>query len=222
MRSMLMCAAVSVIGLNMAASMAEGQSVNPLATSDQSDQKEFEQQSPRILASPLVQNERKTIEASLQTRPWAGTPEGKATFSAAVNELLFSGVVGVLNADPSRPKVQWLWAPSHSWYGLNVPGAKYIMPNVGNVFRVIPADNVSHYEIIAHAQKLPQPVGYADAAVRSVMVVKLSQLQDVLPQGTRKASSEERNKKIAAREEAMRDASRISSRTRVWRSVQCI
>jgi hypothetical protein len=119
---------------------------NPLATADQ---REFEQHALRLLRSSRVQDSKKSLERSFEADPWAATPEGKQTLGAAVNELVFSGVVGVLNADPSRPRVQWVWAPEHSWFGLKVPGAKEIMPNIDNVFRIIPVDNLSHYQITA-------------------------------------------------------------------------
>ena len=138
---------------------------NPLATTDQ---KEFEQKALRILGSPAVQQQRKIIENAFQKDVWANTPEGKATFAAAINELLFNSVIGALNSDPGRPEVEWVWAPAHSWFGLDVPAAKFIMPNVDNVFRVIPVDDVSHYEIVAHPQGNRIPTQWTVQLIHSV------------------------------------------------------
>jgi hypothetical protein len=148
-------------------SAAEAQK-NPLATPDQ---KQFEEQALRILAWPGVQQQRKAIEDAFSEDAWASTPEGKATLVSSVDEVLFSGVVGVLNADPSRPKVQWVWAPGHTWFGLKVPGAKYIMPNVDNVFRIIPVDNVSHYEISARPGGGNIPTQWTVQLIHSVTLV---------------------------------------------------
>jgi hypothetical protein len=147
---------------------AEEAQKNPLATPDQ---KQFEEQALRILASPAVQQQRKAIEAAFSEDPWARTTEGKATLASSVDEVLFSGVVGELNADPSHPKVQWVWAPGHSWFGLKVPGAKYIMPNVDNVFRIIPVDNVSHYEVTARPGGGNIPTQWTVQLIHSVAMV---------------------------------------------------
>jgi hypothetical protein len=150
-----------------AGSVAEAQK-NPLATSNQ---KAFEEKALRILASPVVQEQRKAIESAFSEDPLAQTTEGKATLASSVDEVLFSGVVGVLNADATRPKVQWVWAPGHSWFGLKVPGAKYIMPNVDNVFRVIPVDNISHYEITAKPGGGNIPTQWTVQLIHSVALV---------------------------------------------------
>jgi Protein of unknown function (DUF1214) len=152
------------LGTTGLGSAAEAQS-NPLATLDQ---KQFEERALRILASPVVQRQRNVIEGAFLRDPWAQTTEGKATLASSVNEVLFSGVVGELNGDPSHPKVQWVWAPGHSWFGLKVPGAKYIMPNVDNVFRVIPVDNVSHYEIRANPGSGKIPTQWTVQLIHSV------------------------------------------------------
>jgi hypothetical protein len=141
---------------------------NPLATPDQ---KAFEEQALRILASPVVQQQRKVIEQAFSEDAWSSTPEGKATLASSVDEVLFSGVVGVLNADPNHPKVQWVWAPGHAWFGLKVPGAKYVMPNVDNVFRIIPIDSVSHYEITAKPSGGNIPTQWTVQLIHSVATV---------------------------------------------------
>jgi hypothetical protein len=137
----LLLTAISVSPMQVAA--AEN---NPLATSAQ---KEIEDQALRVLASPVVQVQREAVKQAFQAEREEQTQEKRATLPAAVDEVVFSGVVGVLNADPAHPRVQWLWSPAHTWFGLNVPAAKYLMPNVDNVFRLIPVDGVSQFEISA-------------------------------------------------------------------------
>jgi hypothetical protein len=119
---------------------------NPLANSDQQS---LEALALRLRASKPVEQQVEFAKQFFGTDPWASTPEGKATLPASIAELVFSGAVGVANEDPGRPKVGWLWSPAHSWYGLTVPTAKVIMPNIDNVFRLIPVDGQSHYRITA-------------------------------------------------------------------------
>src|SRR5580692_154514 len=149
------------------APVAEAQN-NPLATPDQ---RAFEEQALRILGSQVVQQQRTVIEKAFSEDPWYGTPEGRATLASSVDEVLFSGVVGVLNADPSHPKVQWVWAPGHSWFGLKVPGAKFLMPNVDNVFRIIPVNSVAHYEITAQPSGGNIPTQWTVQLIHSVATV---------------------------------------------------
>jgi hypothetical protein len=149
------------------ATVADAQT-NPLATPEQ---RAFEEQALRILASPVVQQQRTSIEEAFSQDAWYGAPEGKATLASSVDEVLFSGVVGVLNADPSHPKVQWVWAPGHTWFGLKVPGAKFIMPNVDNVFRIVPVDSVSHYEITARPNGGSIPTQWTVQLIHSAATV---------------------------------------------------
>src|SRR5450755_2034618 len=62
---------------------AAAEAQNPLATSDQ---KQFEEQALRILASSVVQQQKKVIEGAFSEDPWAQTPEGKATLASSVDE----------------------------------------------------------------------------------------------------------------------------------------
>jgi hypothetical protein len=117
---------------------------NPLATTSQRD---FEERALKVLASPALQEQKKAVEQALQAQAGPQSAEALAGLPKAVDEVVFSGVVAALNADSNNPQVQWLWAPSHSWFGLNVPDAKYLTPNADNVFRLIPVDGVSRFEV---------------------------------------------------------------------------
>ena len=119
---------------------------NPLATPDQLG---LEAQALRVLASKPVQDQAGFVTQTFAADPFFATPEGKATLPGAVNEVVFAAVVDAVNRDPSRPRVQWLWSPAHAWHGLQTPTSKVLMPNVDNVFRIIPVDGVSHYRITA-------------------------------------------------------------------------
>jgi hypothetical protein len=119
---------------------------NPLANPDQL---ELEARALRLRASQPVQAQTAFITSRFGAQPYAATPEGRATLAGAVAEIVFSGAVGAVDRDPARPKVEWLWTPAHDWFGMHVPTAKVLMPNVDNVFRLIPVDGTSHYRITA-------------------------------------------------------------------------
>jgi len=138
----LVIAGIAIIWLNPA--HAEG---NPLARPDQIA---LEQKAVRIFASRPVQAEIPFVTQTFAANPFGQTPEGKATLRDAVDEVVFAGVVDTIDRDPTRPHIEWLWSPAHAWYGINVPVSKVLMPNVDNVFRILPVDNLSRYRITAH------------------------------------------------------------------------
>lgn len=119
---------------------------NPLANSAQ---KALEERALQLLASEPVEHELQFAISSFRADPYAATPEGRATLVPSATEIAFSGAVGAVNQDPRHPEVEWLWTPGHDWFGLHVPTAKVLMPNVDNVFRLIPVDSTSHYRITA-------------------------------------------------------------------------
>ena len=135
-----------------AALVAAAQS--PLATTDQ---KALDRQSLRLLASQPVKAEVALVTQSFAADPYAGIAEGKGILQHAVDEVVYAGVVDAINRDPARPRLQWLWAPAHSWSGIAVPVSKVLMPNVDNVFRIFSVDNLHHYRLTAHPVG-PKPI----------------------------------------------------------------
>jgi hypothetical protein len=117
---------------------------SPLATAQQAA---FDRESLRIFASPVVQDQIGSVVQAFSSDPYFATAEGKRTLPDAAREIVFAAVVDSINRDPARPGLQWVWAPSHRWFGVTVPASKVLMPNVDNVFRIVPVDNVSHYRI---------------------------------------------------------------------------
>jgi hypothetical protein len=130
----------------LCAATASAAPTNPLANPDQRD---LESRALRLLFSKPVQAQIAFVTDRFGAQPFAATPEGRATLAGAAAEIAFSGAVGAVNQDPARPNVEWLWTPAHDWFGLHVPTAKVLMPNVDNVFRLIPVDGTSHYRITA-------------------------------------------------------------------------
>jgi hypothetical protein len=149
-------AAISLATMFAAAATANAQS-SPLATTDQIA---LEKQALRILASKPVQDQVGFVTSTLGANPFGKTPEGAATLPGAVREIVYAGVVDTINRDPARPRMQWLWSPAHTWFGVATPTSKVLMPNVDNVFRIVPVDGVSHYKITARPAG-PIPVQFS-------------------------------------------------------------
>ena len=139
--------------ISLALGSAAAAQSNPLATPDQ---RALDKQALRVLASAPVQAARAKLTHLFAADPNAATPEGRATLPAAIDEILFASVQDSINRDPARPRLQWVWAPAHAWFGAEVPVSKVLMPNVDNVFRIVPVTSDAHYRIAASpAGKVP-------------------------------------------------------------------
>ena len=123
-----------------------GAHANPLATPDQIA---LDKQALAVFRSKTVQDDIDSVSRMFATDPYAKTSEGRATLQGAAREVAFAAVVDTINRDASRPRLEWLWSPAHEWFGNAIPASKVLMPNVDNVFRILPVDNVSHYRITA-------------------------------------------------------------------------
>jgi len=134
------------VGLAIAAPAQSQPPHNPLATPEQIA---LDKLAVGVFAEPSVQSQLDFVAHSFAADPYADTAEGKATLAAAAREVAFAAVVDAINRDPLRPSIQWLWSPAHTWFGVSVPASKVLMPNVDNVFRIMPVDGVSHYRIAA-------------------------------------------------------------------------
>jgi hypothetical protein len=121
-------------------------SPNPLATPDQIA---LDGQALAVFRAKAVQDGIGFVARTFATDPYGQTPEGRATLPGAAREVAFAAVVDTINRDAARPHLQWVWSPAHAWFGRDVPASKVLMPNVDNVFRIMPVDHVSHYLITA-------------------------------------------------------------------------
>jgi hypothetical protein len=147
-----------IAGMLLAALSTSAQAQhNPLATPEQIA---LDKLAVSVFAEPSVQAQLDFVTRSFAIDPYAATPEGKATLPAAAREVTFAAVVDSINRDPARPAIQWLWSPAHDWFGTSVPTSKVLMPNVDNVFRIMPVDGVSHYRITATPQG-PIPIQFS-------------------------------------------------------------
>ncbi len=63
--------------------------------------------------------------------------------------MVFAAVQDSIDRDPTNPRLYWVWASPHRWHGSAVPASKVLMPNVDNVFRIMPVQAGAHYRITA-------------------------------------------------------------------------
>jgi hypothetical protein len=128
-----------------------------LATSDQAL---VESRAIKVVASPEV---RQQIEASVKefsNLPLAADPEAARTLRPAVGELAFATALDAVDSDPERPKVVWGFTAPRTWLGHTVPGSRWGIDNPDNVYRIIPVDGASKYEISVRSSA-PGPIQYS-------------------------------------------------------------
>jgi hypothetical protein len=109
----------------------------------------------RVLRSPEVRSQREAARRVYASHPLAGTPDGAASLEAAVDSITAAMVQTAVNDDPSRPKAFWSVTAAHRWHGQDVPNSGYGIENPDNVYRHIPVDGVSRYEILGRMPENP-------------------------------------------------------------------
>lgn len=119
-------------------------SVNPLATTDQT---ETDVQALRIVARAEFARARENVELRwrrvLHNDP---PPEAWASFDDMLTDYTYNYALKAV-ADPNYPKVIHVYTQPHQWKGMAVPGSRWGGNNPDNVYRIIPIDAQSHYRI---------------------------------------------------------------------------
>ena len=132
-------------------------SVTTLATPDQ---RAVETQAIKVFASPAVQQQITASKRLFLASPVASSDESKASVDRAVKEFAFAAVLDAVNGDPARPKVVWAFAAPRKWLGHSVPGSRWGIDNPDNVYRFVPIDGASRYELTIHPSS-PGPVQFS-------------------------------------------------------------
>ena len=117
--------------------------INPI---DTPQQREHELLALELFNSPELQ----TVYAQVRVY-WLDlakpSPDMRACFDAAFNEVMFSAVVWALNQDPLYPKVITISRLSHDLYDRRIPGSRWGIDNPDSVYRVIPVNGSEQYVI---------------------------------------------------------------------------
>ena len=124
------------------------------------DQEVIETRAIHIVARPEI---KKQIEASLRAfaiLPVAADPEAQRALRPAVEELAFATALDAADSDSDRPRVVWAFTAPRTWMGRAVPGSRWGIDNPDNVYRLIPVDGKSKYEISVQTHT-PGPIQYS-------------------------------------------------------------
>jgi hypothetical protein len=124
------------------------------------DQKSVEARALKIVALPEVKEQIDASERAFADLPIASDPEAKRALRPAVEELAFATALGAANSDTNHPKVVWAFTAPRTWLGHAVPGSRWGIDNPDNVYRLVPVDGNSKYEISVRSHA-PGPIQYS-------------------------------------------------------------
>lgn len=119
------------------------------------DQRVIEQRMLQVLASPEVRHQREASKQIYASHRLAMTPDGARTLEPALDSITAAMVQTAVNDDPARPAAFWAVTAAHRWFGHAVPNSGYGIENPDNVYRHVPMDGASHYEIRGRMPERP-------------------------------------------------------------------
>jgi hypothetical protein len=116
---------------------------NPIATEDQ---RITELRALELAAHPRLLATRAEVREH-----WLAandpSPEMRACFEWAFEEVMFAAIVWSLNQDPLYPRVVTITRLAHTLEGRAVPGSRWGLDNPDSVYRVIPISGAERYRI---------------------------------------------------------------------------
>lgn len=138
---------------------------NPLATPEQAALDElaieiYEDNS-------FYQLRRKATNAYILGHGNPVSEEAQSFLNQTIDELVFSAIQKAVNNDPYHPKVYFVNAAPHTWFGLNVPGGRYCYDNPDTIYRTIPINGSEQYIIRGQRYK-PAPSDVSFSLIRNV------------------------------------------------------
>jgi hypothetical protein len=158
--SLLNTARLAPGALALSMILASGLATADTAILATSDQQLIESRALKIVATPEVKEQ---IEASTRvfaSLPVAADPEAERALRPAIDELAFATALDAADSDSQRPKVVWGFTAPRTWLGHAVPGSRWGIDNPDNVYRIIPVDGNSKYEISVRSHA-PGPIQYS-------------------------------------------------------------
>ena len=118
-------------------------------------QRELEAKMLAVLASSEVRHQRDLARRTYAAHPLASIPDAAATLENALDSITAAMVQTAVNDDPAHPSALWAITAAHHWLGHAVPNSGYGIENPDNVYRHIPMDGASRYEIRGHLPSDP-------------------------------------------------------------------
>jgi hypothetical protein len=150
-------APAAIVLATILASTAASAQTSVLATADQES---VEIRALTIISAPEVKQQIEATTRALASLPQAADTEAQRSLRQAVEELAFATALDAANSDSSRPKVVWAFTAPRNWLGRAVPGSRWGIDNPDNVYRLIPVDGKSKYEITVRT-RAPGPIQYS-------------------------------------------------------------
>lgn len=128
---------------------------NPLHNADQRDSESL---AMRLAQAPVVQRQKaqlgeRYLNAALRAQG-SVSDQDMSLLDNAVAEYAFNAAQIVSNNDPYRPKITQNIMPPHEWFGMRVPGGRYVWDNPDTIYRIIPMNGASKYVIRGHVNPL--------------------------------------------------------------------
>jgi hypothetical protein len=111
------------------------------------DQLAMERQTLRIFNSPSFRSRMLETEKLLRDNGQSHSQSGQATLAAANAAMVLHSLEHAVDGDPQRPKILWVDGAGHRSGDLVMPHAGYGFDNPDNVYRIVPIDGQSSYEI---------------------------------------------------------------------------
>ncbi|MGH8311385.1 MAG: hypothetical protein ACRETX_16530, partial [Steroidobacteraceae bacterium] len=116
---------------------------NPIATEDQ---RITELRALELAAHPTL------VQTKAEVRDWwlranDPSPDMRACFEWAFEEVMFAALVWSLNQDPLYPRVVTITRLAHRLDGRDVPGSRWGLDNPDSIYRVIPISGAERYVI---------------------------------------------------------------------------
>jgi hypothetical protein len=124
------------------------------------DQQAVEARALQIVSRPEVKEQIEASTRALARLPLAADPEAQRALRPAVEELAFATALDAADSDSDRPRVVWAFTAPRTWLGRAVPGSRWGIDNPDNVYRLIPVDGESKYEISVRTHA-PGPIQYS-------------------------------------------------------------
>lgn len=124
------------------------------------DQQLIESRAIKVVATPAVKEQIEASTRIFKSLPIAADPEAERALRPAIEELAFATALDAADSDSQRPKVIWGFTAPRTWLGHAVPGSRWGIDNPDNVYRIIPVDGNSKYEISVRSHA-PGPIQYS-------------------------------------------------------------
>src|SRR5579883_347131 len=111
------------------------------------DQLSLDDRSVRIFDDPAFQKRLGEIESIFKADPLAADPDAGKTIRADAAAIAFNALQLIVDGDAERPAAMWSGDAPHRWHDIDVPFASYGLNNPDNIYRIVPIDGASRYEI---------------------------------------------------------------------------